>query len=199
MNVDAVITLPARRPGRKRFNLQAVREILLYRAGVPYSAVVSPAPRLWQRQRFYSEGIPASAAIASGHGCSRSWRTGMAQPAGTSVDIAPGRAGVGLPCRRDVIGKVGAGWPAQALWCILPGMWWPLSNSCWGPRKGGTFIIYVRPAIRRRPLSADGRELSVCRLCILVTAPGRLPGKIVDGNVSAMSWGFESPVDPIRW
>ena len=93
-------------------------------------------------------------------------------------------------------------------------MWWPLSNCCCRPRRAGTSIIYVRPAIRRvasfirkwpvnlayrprcLPIAQTGAPEKL--LMVFSDSPDGGQGKIVDGNRICNELGFEyqSP-DPL--
>ncbi len=154
MNVDAlVITLPAPayRGGRGVLSAGGAGDCR-YRAGAPYSADRLHQFHLgvWQRQWHGERELPASAANRQRAGAQGAGGL-AAQPAGNLGGYsASGRAGGAFPSSGTFFlpasrRRMASTW---SIWCICR-MWWPLSNCCCRPRRAGTSIIYVRPAIRR--------------------------------------------------
>ncbi len=183
MNVDALVITPAGPAyrGRGRVLSTGGAGDRRYRAGVPYSADRLHQLHLgvWQRQRYGEGEFPASAANRQ--------RTGAQGAGGLAAQPAGGRRWIfcawpgwwGLPAIRDVFSpasrrRMASTW---SIWCICR-MWWPLSNCCCRPRRAGTSIIYVRPAIRRAAsFIRRWPASSVCRRRCSATQPGRRPGQ----------------------
>ncbi len=204
MNVDAlVITLPARRTGAgEGFYLQAVQEIVDTALAPPYSADRLHQFHLgvWQRQWHGERELPASAANRQRAGAQGAGGL-AAQPAGNLGGYsASGRAGGAFPSSGTFFlpasrRRMASTW---SIWCICR-MWWPLSNCCCRPRRAGTSIIYVRPAIRR--VASFIRKWPVnwgCRRRCSATARTAVRARLWMAIVSAMSWGLSTST-PIRW
>ncbi len=203
MNVDALVITPAGPAyrGRGRVLSTGGAGDRRYRAGVPYSADRLHQLHLgvWQRQRYGEGEFPASAANRQRTGAQGAGGL-AAQPAGDVGGYsAPGRAGGAFPpsgrfspaSRR----RMASTW---SIWCICR-MWWPLSNCCCRPRRAGTSILYVRPAIRRAAsFIRRWPASSVCRRRCSATARTAARARLWMAIVSAMSWGLSTST-PIRW
>lgn len=181
MNVDAlVITLPARRTGAgEGFYLQAVQEIvdtaLAYH--IPRIVFTSSTSVYGNVNGTVKENSRVCRKPPADR-CSRSWRTGCTTCRGHRWIFCAWPGWWGLPAIRDVFSpasrrRMASTW---SIWCICR-MWWPLSNCCCRPRRAGTSIIYVRPAIRRAAsLSADGPRARSAAAGVQ-RQPGRRPGQ----------------------
>ncbi len=203
MNVDAlVITLPARRTGAgEGFYLQAVQEIVdtALAHHIPRIVFTSSTSVYGNVNGTVKENSPRQPQTASGQ-VLKELEDWLHNLPGTSVDILR-LAGLVGPSRhpgRFFAGNVGAGWHTWSIWCICR-MWWPLSNCCCRPRRAGTSIIYVRPAIRR--VASFIRRWPVswgCRRRCSATARTAVRARLWMAIVSAMSWGLSTST-PIRW
>ena len=182
MNVDAlVITLPARRTGAgEGFYLQAVQEIvdtaLAYH--IPRIVFTSSTSVYGNVNGTVKENSPRLPQTASGQ-VLKELEDWLHNLPGTSAS------------RR----RMASTW---SIWCICR-MWWPLSNCCCRPRRAGTSIIYVRPAIRRAAsFIRRWPASSVCRRRCSATARTAARARLWMAIVSAMSWGLSTST-PIRW
>ncbi len=203
MNVDAlVITLPARRTGAgEGFYLQAVQEIvdtaLAYH--IPRIVFTSSTSVYGNVNGTVKENSPRLPQTASGQ-VLKELEDWLHNLPGTSVDILrlaglvgpsrhPGRffAGKSAPDGQHVVNLVHLQDVVAAIELLLQAP------------KGGTSIIYVRPAIRRAAsFIRRWPASSVCRRRCSATARTAARARLWMAIVSAMSWGLSTST-PIRW